>query len=99
MKEKIKVTAEESKYNPTYWDKLNLIEKLSIANHNNHIMDNTTPNKEGFYVGAFVKCKNNGIIRYVTSENKRSTKLFKDDGKISEAKPSHVCCYDDYVMI
>lgn len=42
----------------------------------------------------YVRCINNGEIRYITSHSTKE--CFLDDGKVSRLKPSPYCYYDNY---
>jgi len=79
----------------TNWNNLTLKERLGLVKHNEQL-DSYAVNGSYFAVNAFVKCKNNGIIRYITEQNGRT---FKDDGKVSGCKPSSYCHYEHYVML
>ena len=52
---------------------------------------------EDFNENRFVKCKRNGILRYIT--RKIDNETFLDDGKISGHPHGNVCWYEDYVPI
>lgn len=80
----------------TNWNDLTLKERLALVKHNEQF-DLYTVSGSYFAVNAFVRCKNNGAIRYITKlhDNKR----FEDDGKISGREPSPHCWYKYYVMI
>mgnify|MGYP000365274281 FL=1 len=79
----------------TNWDELTLKERLALVKHNEQLILYSVIGSY-FAVNAFVRCKNNGIIRYITKQNGRT---FKDDGEISGCEPSPSCHYEHYVMI
>ena len=79
----------------TNWNELTLKERLALVKHNEQLILYSVSGSY-FAVNAFVRCKNNGIIRYITEQN---GKTFKDDGKISRVEQSPSCYYEDYVMI
>ena len=79
----------------TNWNGLTLKERLALVKHNEQL-DLHSVSGSFFAVNAFVRCKNNGIIRYITEQNGIT---FKDDGKISGCAPSPSCHYEHYVMI
>lgn len=79
----------------TNWNDLTLKERLALVKHNEQL-DLFNVSDVYFAVNSFVRCKNNGIIRYITEQNGST---FKDDGKISGCEPSPYCHYEDYVMI
>jgi len=79
----------------TNWNELTLKERLALVKHNEQL-DLYSVSGSCFAINAFVKCKNNGIIRYITEHNGRT---FKDDGGISGCEPSLFCRYENYVMI
>lgn len=85
------------KLEPLNWNNLTLIKRLFLIRHNSKLETYLIEGNR-FAVGAFVKCKDNGLIRYITKKNKCS-EIFKDDGKISMADPSPFCYYDNYEMI
>ena len=77
------------------WDELTLKERLALVKHNEQLILYSVSGSY-FAVNAFVRCKNNGIIRYITKQNGRT---FKDGGEISGCEPSPSCHYEHYVMI
>ena len=79
----------------TNWNELTLKERLALVKHNKQLILYSVSGSY-FAVNAFVRCKNNGVIRYITEQNGR---IFKDCGKISGCEPSPYCHYEDYVMI
>lgn len=79
----------------TNWNDLTLKERLALVKHNEQL-DLYDVSGSYFAVNAFVRCKNNGIIRYITEQN---GKTFKDDGKVSGCEPSPFCHYENYVMV
>ena len=79
----------------TNWNKLTLKERLAIVKYNEQL-DLYSVSGSYFAVNAFVKCKKNGIIRYITERRGRT---FNDDGKVSGCEPSPLCHYEHYVMI
>jgi len=80
----------------TNWNDLTLKERLVLVKHNEQL-NLYAVSGSYFAVNAFVRCKNNGVIRYITKPN--DSKRFKDDGKISGCEPSPHCWYENYVMI
>ena len=78
------------------WNNITLKEKLALVRHNEQL-DLYVVIGSFFAINAFVRCKSNGVIRYITS--KYDSKRFEDDGKISGAESSHHCWYKNYVMI
>ena len=78
------------------WNDLTLKERLTLVKHNEQL-DLYRVSGSYFAVNAFVRCKNNGVIRYITS--KHDSKRFKDNGEISGTEPSPNCWYGNYVMI
>ncbi len=83
---------------PTRWCDLTLKEQQTIWKHNEKLTK--IPPCYNFYPeGAFVKCKRNGLIRYVTSNGKCDTNYFEDDGKVSGCGASYYCLYLSYEMI
>jgi hypothetical protein len=80
----------------TNWNNLTLKERLAIVNHNKQL-DLYSVNDNHFAVNAFVRCKNNGVIRYITKKNDSSK--FEDDGKVSGCESSPHCWYENYKMI
>ena len=79
----------------TNWNDLTLKERLALVKHNEQL-DLYAVSGSYFAVNAFVRCKNNGVIRYITEQNGNT---FKDDGKVSGCEPSPSCHYRHYVMI
>jgi len=79
----------------TNWNDLTLKERLALVKHNEQL-DLYCVSGSYFAVNAFVRCKSNGIIRYITEQNGRT---FKDDGTVSGCKPSPSCHYKHYEMI
>tara|TARA_R100001369_G_scaffold86788_1_gene121661 strand:+ start:63 stop:317 length:255 start_codon:yes stop_codon:yes gene_type:complete len=79
----------------TNWNELTLKERLALVKHNEQFILYSVSGSY-FAVDAFVRCKNNGVIRYITNKNNRT---FEDDGKISGCEPSPSCHYEHYVMI
>jgi hypothetical protein len=79
----------------TNWNELTLKERLALVKHNEQL-DLYSVSGSYFAVNAFVRCKNNGVIRYITEQNGET---FKDDGTVSECAPSPYCEYRHYVMI
>lgn len=77
------------------WNDLTLKERLALVNHNEQL-DLYSVSGSYFAVNAFVRCKNNGIIRYITKQN---GVVFEDNGKVSGCEPSPSCHYEYYVMI
>jgi hypothetical protein len=80
----------------TNWNNLKLKERLALTKHNEQL-NSYDVNGSSFAVNAFVKCKKNGAIRYITKEH--DNERFEDDGNISECTPSPYCWYENYVMI
>lgn len=83
------------KIKETNWNELTLKERLALVKHNDQL-NLYSVNGSYFAVNAFVRCKNNGIIRYITEHNGNT---FKDDGKISGCEFSPSCYYEYYIMI
>ena len=80
----------------TNWNDLTLKERLALVKHNEQL-DLYAVSGSYFAVNAFVRCKNNGVIRYITS--KHDSIRFEDNGEISGVEPSPHCWYKDYMMI
>ena len=80
----------------TNWNDLTLKERLALVKHNEQL-DLYSVSGSYFAVDAFVRCKKNGIISYIT--NKRSKDVFEDDGKVSGCEASPFCHYEHYEMI
>jgi hypothetical protein len=59
-------------------------------------MINLEKYKIWFKENTFVKCRRNGIKRFVTKMNEHT---FEDDGKISGQQPSRCCHYQNYAPI
>ncbi len=78
------------------WNELTSKERLVLVKHNEQL-DLYSVSGSYFAVNAFVRCKRNGTIRYITKNGWGG--VFEDDGEVSGCKPSPFCHYEHYDMI
>ncbi len=78
------------------WNELTSKERLALVKHNEKL-DLYSVSGSYFAVNSFVRCKRNGIIRYITKNGWGG--VFEDDGEVSGCKPSPFCHYEHYEMI